>query len=533
MLTSDIFHRSEDALAQAKHQFRLWVPNPSFTRALAILDANRVCVISGAPGIGKTMLANVLSAGYASLGYQLVAISDDIDEGDRTWRSDVPQVFLYDDFLGHVTYGELHLRKNEQSRLAHFLERVRSSENKRFILTTREYILSEALHRYERLSDIELGMSKNIITLEDYTLLIRGQILYNHLFFSDLPPDLKTALLPNRRYWDVLRHRNYNPRVIEHAVCLPGVASLSPDEFVSNIFATLEDPVKVWQVIFENLPDMERRILLVVASLPTEVLLEDVRSAVESLSPRDFDASRFRNAIGVVEGTFIDLREAKPGSNSHQRLVVIRDPSVRDYLWARLEVVDGEADALLEHAIFFEQCVILYEGRNHANSMPTTFPEWASIQARNRDIVNHEAVARRATELIDSTSPVVRRWRDEDSEYFERERMSLERRTAFLIAVLAAHQTSRAVGASANSALMATIEDWEEGRGPLSDALELLNQTMRTEGLLDENILEKAAQALLRLATSQLQQKEGFEALVELSTLNPGLFSAPQCGLES
>ena len=242
LLNSDIFNRSEDARDQFKHQLRLWVPNPSFARSRKILDAERVCVISGAPGIGKTMLANVLSAGYAGRGYQLVAISEDIHEGDRAWRTKQRQIFLYHDFLGHVTYGELHLRKNEESRLARFLERVRGSENKRFILTTREYILSEALHRYERLSEIEITSSKNIITLEDYTHLIRGRILYNHLFFSELPAYLKTALLSDERYWDVINHRNYNPRVIEHAVSLPGIASLSPDEFVSNIFATLEDP---------------------------------------------------------------------------------------------------------------------------------------------------------------------------------------------------------------------------------------------------------------------------------------------------
>ena len=333
LLNSDIFNRTEDALDQARNQLRLWVPNPSFARAREILDTDGVCVISGAPGIGKTMLANVLTAGYASRGYQVVAISEDIDEGERSWRSNVRQVFLYDDFLGHVTYGELRLRKNEQSRLAQFIERVRSSENKKFILTTREYILSEALYHYERLSDMELAPSKNIISLEDYTHLIRGWILYNHLFFSDLPSDLKSALLPNELYWDVIRHRNYNPRVIKHAVSLPRVASLSPDEFVSSIFATLDDPTKVWEVIFENLPDMARRILLAVASLPTEVFLEDVQRVVENLSPSDLDAGRFRNAIRMIEGTFIELREAKPGINSRQRLVVIRDPSVRDYLW--------------------------------------------------------------------------------------------------------------------------------------------------------------------------------------------------------
>ena len=53
LLNSGIFYRSEEALRQVKQQLRLWVPNPSFSRAREILDANRVCIISGAPGIGK------------------------------------------------------------------------------------------------------------------------------------------------------------------------------------------------------------------------------------------------------------------------------------------------------------------------------------------------------------------------------------------------------------------------------------------------------------------------------------------------
>ena len=530
LMNSDIFNRSEHALDRAKHQLRLWVPNESFTRAREILDGNRVCVISGLPGIGKTMLANILSAGYTSSGFQLVAISGDIEEGNRAWRSDVRQIFLYDDFLGHITYGELRLRKNEDSRLAQFLDRVRSSENKKCILTTREYILSEALNRYERLSDVELAASKNIITLEDYTEPIRGRILYNHLFFSELPSHLKTALLPNKRYWDVIHHRNYNPRVIEHAVSLPGVDSLNSDEFVSKFFATLDDPTKVWELIFKNLPDMARRILLAVASLPTQVFLEDVRRVVESLSPGDFDASAFRDAIGMVEGTFIDLREATPGSTNHQRVLRTRDPSVRDYLWALLKAADGEADMLLRHAVFFEQCIILYEGRNHANSM---FHFRIPSRGQSQNVVDHELVARRAVDLIGSISPVVRRLGDEDSEYVQREKVSLERRASFLLYVSGAHQDSGVVAAAANSALATTIEAWEAGGGSHSDGLELLRQAMKVEHLVDEDVMQRAGRALLGLITRRLQQKEDFEVLVALSTLKPDLFEAPQRDLES
>ena len=533
LLKSDIFNRSNDALDQAKRQLRLWVPNPSFTRARDILDADHLCVISGPPGIGKTMLANILSVGYASQGYQLVSISEDIEEGNRSWRANGRQVFLYDDFLGHVTYGELRLRKNEQSRLAQFLDRVSRSENKRFILTTREYILSEAQRRYERLSDIDFETYKNIITLKDYNDLIRGQILYNHLFFSDLPSKLKTALLPDERYWEVIRHRNYNPRVIEHAVSLPRVSSLNPDEFVSNIFATLDDPTEVWDVIFENLPDMACRILKAMASLPTEVFLEDVRRVVKNLSPSGFDAARFRNAIGIIEGTFIDIMEASPKFNSRQRLVVIRDPSVRDYLWARLETVDGEADELLQHSIFFEQCVILYEGRNHASSMRTTHPSWTRARTRDRDVVDYDVVATQAFDLLHSTNPVVVRWRNEESEFFRREPPSLERRTSFLMDILAIHQISQVTVELAESALLTTIETWEEGKGSTKDGLQLLGQAVNLEGLLDGDILERAEGSLFNLITHRLQEREDFEALVGLFALRPKLFVEPQRSLES
>ena len=75
LLNSDLANRSEGAIEHARRQLRLWVPNPSFERARAILAETRVCVISGAPGIGKTMLADVLLADYASRGCEPVVIS--------------------------------------------------------------------------------------------------------------------------------------------------------------------------------------------------------------------------------------------------------------------------------------------------------------------------------------------------------------------------------------------------------------------------------------------------------------------------
>ena len=532
LLNSDIAMRSEGALEHAKRQLRLWVPNPSLERAREVLDASSVCVISGAPGIGKTMLADVLMASYTALEYQPVVISADIEEGERTWRSGQRQVFHYDDFLGHVTYGELQLGKNEESRLAHFIERVRDSKDKKFILTTREYILSEALHRYERLSDVTFGNYKSIVSLDDYTPLIRAQILYNHLFFSDLPSSVKTALVPGKRYWDVIRHQNYNPRVIDQAVSLPGVADLGAEGFVSNMIDTLDNPSRVWERIFDNLPAMARHILLAVASLPSDVILEDVRVAAQGIAREDFDAGAFHNSMEMVEGTFLELKEAAPGLGKPERIVTIRDPSVRDYLWGRLDAIHGEADSLLSSATFFEQCVVLYEGRRHATAMSGAAPGGA-MRGERRAVVNHEAVARKALDLIASPNPRLIRVTGASGEYLTRDSPSLERRVSFLASVLEDHGNSREVAAVAASGLEAALSLWEEGRGLPREAVQLLRQAKKVETLLPNGALIRAERALLGLISGRLDQAEEFTALVDLADLSPDLFAPPQRSLES
>ena len=366
LLNSNIATRSEAAVEHAKRQLRLWVENPSFDRAREMLDETNVCVISGAPGIGKTMLADILLYWYTERGFQPVAISADIDEGNQAWRSDQRQVFYYDDFLGHVAYGEVHLGKNEDSRLARFLERVRSSEEKKFVLTTREYILSEALNRYQGISEAGIDRNKNVVSLKDYSRGIRARILYNHLIFSELPNDHRVALVHDGKYWDVIKHRNYSPRIIDHAVNVIDVQKTSPEAFVSNLLAVLDNPAEVWDRAYVNLSRMARYVLLAVASLPSPVLLEDVRIAVKSLSGEEFDSTDFKSAVSMVEETFLDLAEARPGLGRRERVVTIRDPSVHDYLWSRLESSEGESEELLNATVFFEQCVVLYEGSTHA-----------------------------------------------------------------------------------------------------------------------------------------------------------------------
>ncbi len=528
LLNSNVATRSEAAIEHAQRQLRLWVPNPSFDRAWEMLDGSNVCVISGAPGIGKTMLADILMAGYASEGYEPVVISEDIDEGDRAWRSKRRQVFHYDDFLGHVTYGELQLRKNEESRLAKFVDRVRRSDGKKFILTTREYILTEALNRYENIASVNIERHKSLVKLEDYTPLIRAKILYNHLVFSDIPAALKCAMLPGRKYRDVISHRNYSPRIVDHAINIVDNRNSSTEDFISNFFAVLDDPSEVWGRIFINLPKAGQRLLLVVATLPPQVLLDDVRFAVHSLVGDGFDAIEFRQALEMLEGTLIDISEGSPGGRKRERILSIRDPSVHDYLWGRLESLEGEAETLLDSAVFFEQCVALYEGTSHAATRAEVRPRGTR---RARVVMDHEAIANKAVNLITSSNPRLVRVSGTVSEAFTREYANVELRAAFVARLLAENRASRESATAAGSALSAACDTWEVGRGSPSDGITLLRVAKRVEQLFPDQLIARAEEALFGLIVGRLDDVEGFVALVDMYELSPRLFAPPHHSL--
>ena len=479
------------------------------------------------------MLANVLLTAYQSLGYEPVVISSDIQEGERAWRSRNRQVFYYDDFLGQITYGELHLQKNEESRLSQFIRRVANARHKRFILTTREYILAEALNRYDHLSAAQLGQHKSVVTLSDYTNLIRAKILYNHLFFSDLKQELKASLIPDKKYWDVIRHRNYNPRVISHVVSSPRVSDARPSEFVSQMLGTLDDPEDVWASIFGNLPAIAREVLIAMASLPSEVLLADVRAAVNSLRGNEVDLDEFRNAISLLEGTFVWLKEARPGRNSRERVIEIRDPSVIDYLWGRLEQDSGDIDRLLERAIFFEQCTNLFAGGRHLSSISGLDSSDAMDGAQERVTINAGTLATKGLELLCSPSPLLIRHVGEGPTYMVRDNRSLEERASFFIRLFDEHRFNPTVSSAATTVLETCRLKWEDGRASSRAGVRLIRSAKELEALFTDGTMASLEHELFGLCSGRLEDTDDFATLVELAHMNSGLVSPPHRSLDS
>ncbi len=212
ILHSKVKNVSRDALKTIQEHAKYYVQNDSFSEALKILDDHNICIIAGIPGIGKTTLAEMLSLYYVDKDYDIVKITGDISEANSLDYINQKRVFYYDDFLGQTSLSEK-LNKNEDQKLLDFIQTIKSSKISKLILTTREYILNQARISYEKINRANFDLETCVIDLSKYTRSIRAKILFNHIYFSDLPPEYKKELLRERNYLKIIDHKNYSPRV--------------------------------------------------------------------------------------------------------------------------------------------------------------------------------------------------------------------------------------------------------------------------------------------------------------------------------
>lgn len=355
---SDLASRASALRTRIESTIPLYVTNESYSRGASMLDEQRVCVIAGLPGIGKTTLGYALLADAMARGYEPVEVSADINEAWTALRNEVPQVFLYDDFLGQLTFSE-RLGKNEDSRLADFISKVSATKSKMLVMTTREYILQDARRTYPKLSVID-NDKHLILELGDYTRSERARILYNHLWHAGLPA--KTLQEVSVEDWiAIVDHKNYSPRLIEY--CTDPEFALPGSDYVERFFTSLEHPDRLWATGFEDhLSELQRLVAVVLASLPSSTLVGDLEFAHSYLCKKRgvvVNAALFRSALQVMEGTFLAIEMNRGASQ-----VRFHNPSVRAFVLDWLARDQGLVTDLVEASSFFEQVSNLFQFAN-------------------------------------------------------------------------------------------------------------------------------------------------------------------------
>ena len=322
-------------------ELMVYARNESFDEAAKKLEEQKVLVISGPPGVGKTTLAKMLSYYYLNEGWRFCAIRT-LDEGFVRIEDENPTIFFFDDFLGRIKLDRQSLLQRE-SAFATFVRQIRGSKNVRFVLTTRAHIFEEARNISDYIDDRRLQLSKYLLDVGSYTRKIKAHILYNHLSASSLTLAHFEALLEGDWLKKIIDHKNYNPRVIASASS-DSIDIIEPSEYPGHLYKALESPELIWSKPFHAL-DIKSQNLLVSLYFGSEfgqainglkLNFSELHKIVCAHYDQPTMPSDFSDALKSLESGFISI--------SGQSVSFV-NPSLRDFL--KLYLVEREFLLLL------------------------------------------------------------------------------------------------------------------------------------------------------------------------------------------
>ena len=369
ILQNDVMVQSSMTEAEIRQRLSLYVYTSMFNKASEKLNSDGVCIISGIPGVGKTTLAEMLLVEHVMNDWEIVTIQQNVSEGLRALREDpkAKQIFYYDDFLGQIKSGEK-LAKNEDRSLIQLIRSVATSKSKasskpkRFVLTTREYILAQAKAEHEQLAREDLDLYRFVIECDDYNEESKARIFANHLYFYGVPQRHIAAIVKNERYHEIIRHKNYNPRIIESMTRTFDPKSCAPSKYPDEFIKRLDDPKEIWRYAYDHLTNAARHLLLALVTCKGPVYASDLKKIFESFwihrsSKYGFqrNPNDFRQSLDELEGNFIQIQIAKEGN-----VIDTHNPSVLDFIQTVLIEESETIDHILESSIFFEQIVCLH-----------------------------------------------------------------------------------------------------------------------------------------------------------------------------
>lgn len=364
LLHSATINLTEDTVQRIIKQAKLYVHNESFPKALELLKSGNICIICGIPGIGKTTLAEMLVLFFIHHEYEIVRVTEDIREAYGLKHHERPRFYYYDDFLGRTALGDK-LRKNEDQRLSEFVQSIRKSKNSKLVLTTREYILNQASREYERLADWVTTNYTYVLDLSKYSRRIKAQILINHIYFSDLPRPYVDALVSHPDFLTLIDHDNYNPRLVEFMTDFGRLRHVPADEYFSAFRASFDNPSKLWEHAYKDISFSAKNLVLVLFTLPTNTLLQDLKRAFLRFHAFRCEKNRvtiadtdFEDALKETDGNF--TTSAKPASGFR---ISFHNPSVADFVREFLRSQPQVLETVVESLYFPDQLDMLWNYR--------------------------------------------------------------------------------------------------------------------------------------------------------------------------
>ncbi len=333
-LHNDVWFDSQDLLQKIQDNQGLYVETQFSRHVYDLLLKERVLMILGAPGIGKTTTSEMLVAKFAMQGYLVRYVSNaaNLNEIKKTLTDpDAKEIILLDDCLGQCYFK---MKEGQDKELTSLIHAVRKWPNKVLLLNSRITIYNEAKQQeMELVRSIENGkIGVETLEFKGLSLFEKAQILHNHLFLQNLPERYQQVVCENENYLKIIKHRNFTPRIIEFITRRAAVMQIPYTEYMGYVKEQLENPEKIWQNEFEQRLEKPDRILLTTLYSMTEGMVEE-RLLKECFNSR-IEKSDVDTSVNQYENTMKRLLESFVSriDKNGEVFISVANPSVNDFL---------------------------------------------------------------------------------------------------------------------------------------------------------------------------------------------------------
>jgi hypothetical protein len=331
LINNAIKGRSEYELERISRNANKYVVTGNHHEAIKILDERNVLIISGEPGIGKTTLAENICLYYVANGYVFVDIEDDLRDAEQVYRKGEKQIFYFDDFLGSNYLDAIDNKKD--SHIVKFIDRVKHDNTKKFILTSRTNILNRGVMLSSIFNYQKILKNEYLLLIQNLTSLEKAYILYNHIWYSNLNTDFIEEIYKDKRYQNIIKNKNFNPRLIEFITDIDRI-DVSASEYWDLIVRTLENPKDVWSNSFKVQSNVfVRNLVILTVFNGGRISEEDLRlsfnelNRIENIRPTTSSEEDFTSTAQIAVRSFLN-RERTSWNLSYS----LFNPSITDFI---------------------------------------------------------------------------------------------------------------------------------------------------------------------------------------------------------
>lgn len=361
LLNSGIFERSDFQLEDIKRDSRLYVQTADLEQASTLLEHKHSVIITGAPGIGKTTLAKMLCLKYVSMGYEFISIQGNIHDADKVFGNPKQKmIFYFDDFLGRNLLEAVHAKDSD---IINFIKRVSSEKLKRFILTSRTNIINQGKYLIDQFAINKIDKNEYEIRIENISVIEKAKILYSHLWNSGLSSDFLDEIHTSRRYIKIIRHKNFNPRIISYITDSERMKSIGSRNYWTYIENTLDNPSEIWGHCWKVQIDQKCRDLVSLVAFSGRSISEaSLESAFYRLKERYTPKSPAENALDFGTAAKIctgSLLNRSIGSGS--AMYDLFNPSIGDY-------IIGSSFSVRSYSMYM-QCLLTRSSINYLKTL--------------------------------------------------------------------------------------------------------------------------------------------------------------------